>query len=326
MANFKTRARALDLLGRQQIAGIPTAINELLKNAHDAYADKVDIDYFRLDGLFVLRDDGTGMTKRDFETRWLTLGTESKVNHRKSKPPPVDLSKEVRVSMGEKGIGRLAIASIGKQVLIVTKAKGEPEITAALINWQIFELPGLNLEDITVPVKTFSSIPSIDSINSMKEELKSSLDKLLTQDDITKEEYDSIHSVIFSFDFSPKELNKKLIRSNSFEELNSGGTCFYVSPVNDTLKFDLDGSGNSTSIEATKIEKMLMGFHNTMTPDHPEPILDIIFRDYRNNDETYIDVIDKEHFFTEEDFELADHHFKGVFDDFGQFHGEIKIC
>lgn len=31
MAQFKTRARALDLLGRQQIAGIPTAINELIK-------------------------------------------------------------------------------------------------------------------------------------------------------------------------------------------------------------------------------------------------------------------------------------------------------
>lgn len=31
MANFKTRARTLNLLVRQQIAGIPTAINELLK-------------------------------------------------------------------------------------------------------------------------------------------------------------------------------------------------------------------------------------------------------------------------------------------------------
>ena len=45
MAQFKTRARALDLLGRQQIAGIPTAINELIKNAHDAYADNFDIDF-----------------------------------------------------------------------------------------------------------------------------------------------------------------------------------------------------------------------------------------------------------------------------------------
>lgn len=33
MAKFKTSARTLDLLGRQQIAGIPTAINELFKNA-----------------------------------------------------------------------------------------------------------------------------------------------------------------------------------------------------------------------------------------------------------------------------------------------------
>ena len=78
MAQFKTRARALDLLGRQQIAGIPTAINELIKNAHDAYADKFDIDFLRCNNLLVLRDDGLGMTKEEFETRWLTLGTESK--------------------------------------------------------------------------------------------------------------------------------------------------------------------------------------------------------------------------------------------------------
>lgn len=323
MANFKTRARALDLLGRQQIAGIPTAINELLKNAHDAYADKVDIDYFRLKGLFILRDDGIGMTKKDFETRWLTLGTESKVNHRKSSPPPIDKSKKTRIPMGEKGIGRLAIASIGKQVLIVTKAKGTHEITAALINWQIFELPGLNLEDIVVPVKTFSSLPDKTNIDSMKDELVASIEKLLIQDDITHEEYKDILSTITSFEISPKELNKQLIRSEAFDELNSGGTCFYVSSVNDVLKFDLDGNTNVK--DATKIEKMLMGFHNTMTPEHPDPILDIVFRDYRGEDGTYTDVIDKEHFFTTEDFNLADHHIHGHFDEFGQFKGSIKI-
>ena len=87
MAQFKTRARALDLLGRQQIAGIPTAINELIKNAHDAYADKFDIDFLRCNNLLVLRDDGLGMTKEEFETRWLTLGTESKLANKKSSLP-----------------------------------------------------------------------------------------------------------------------------------------------------------------------------------------------------------------------------------------------
>lgn len=72
MAGFKARARALDMLGRQQIAGIPTAISELFKNAHDAYADNVIVDYFRSDKLFVLRDDGYGMTRKDFEEKWLT--------------------------------------------------------------------------------------------------------------------------------------------------------------------------------------------------------------------------------------------------------------
>ena len=50
------------MLGRQQIAGIPTAISELFKNAHDAYAENVEVDYYRREGLFVLRDDGRGMT------------------------------------------------------------------------------------------------------------------------------------------------------------------------------------------------------------------------------------------------------------------------
>jgi hypothetical protein len=76
MAKFRTRARTVDMLGRQQIAGIPTAISELFKNAHDAYAKKVEVDYFRSSGLFVLRDDGLGMTEEDFKKRWLTLGMQ----------------------------------------------------------------------------------------------------------------------------------------------------------------------------------------------------------------------------------------------------------
>lgn len=47
-----------------------------------------------------------------------------------------------------------------------------------------------------------------------------------------------------------------------------------------------------------------------MTPDHPTPIVDISFRDYRTNDGSFVSIIDKEHFFTTEEFELADHHFK----------------
>ena len=140
MAQFRTRARALDLLGRQQIAGIPTAINELIKNAHDAYADNFDIDFFRYDNLLILRDNGLGMTKDEFETRWLTLGTESKLSGSTLSMPPVDPGKPKRAIMGEKGIGRLAIASIGSQVLIVTKSKNTGDNAKVVVAFMLTEI------------------------------------------------------------------------------------------------------------------------------------------------------------------------------------------
>ena len=172
MAKFKARARALDLLGRQQIAGVPTAINELFKNAHDAYADNVEIDYFRKKQLLVLRDNGLGMTRKDFESRWLTLGTESKFSNRKTLPPPKDPNKSERPIMGEKGIGRLSIASIGNQVLILTKAKRPDQkhnIVATFINGSVFELPGLDLDDVVMPIREFEDLATKSDIDQMKE-------------------------------------------------------------------------------------------------------------------------------------------------------------
>lgn len=325
MAKFKARARALDLLGRQQIAGVPTAINELFKNAHDAYADNVEIDYFRKDKLMVLRDNGLGMTRTDFESRWLTLGTESKFSNRKTLPPPIDPDKPERPVMGEKGIGRLAIASIGNQVLVLSKAKRVNEthkIVAALINWNIFELPGLNLDDVVVPIREFEGMPTASNIEPMKKELTDSLDELVKKDDITKNEARNIAETINSFCVSPKELSEVLIGNFSFSD-EQGGTQFYICPVDEVLNHDIDGDKDSS--DATKSEKMLVGFTNTMTPGHPEPLIDLAFRDFRGDDGSYFNILDKEQFFTPEDFDLADHHFQGTFDEAGQFSGTIKI-
>ena len=173
MATFKTRARTLDMLGRQQIAGMPTAISELFKNAHDAYADCVEIDYYRSDGLFVLRDDGVGMSKDDFVSRWLTIGTESKFDL--TRKPPHDPDKKERPMLGEKGIGRLAIATIGPQLLVLTRPKtheGASHLTAVFLNWSIFEWPGIDLEEIDIPLRTFSpgTLPSAQDVAEMVEE------------------------------------------------------------------------------------------------------------------------------------------------------------
>lgn len=135
MATFRTRARALDMLGHQQVASIATAVSELFKNAHDAYAKYAEVDYIRYHTLFVLRDDGIGMTDEEFQGRWLVLGTDNKLE---PEPPPAD--RERRPIMGEKGIGRLSIATIGPQVLVLTRAKRRElhDLVAAFINWRVF--------------------------------------------------------------------------------------------------------------------------------------------------------------------------------------------
>lgn len=328
MAKFKTSARTLDLLGRQQIAGIPTAINELFKNAHDAYADYAEIDYFRSNRIFILRDNGLGMTKEDFETRWLTLGTDSKLVNSSMTPPPHDSNKPKREITGEKGIGRLAIASIGRQVLVLSRAKCGDRLSktlVAFINWGVFELPGLNLDDIIIPLKEIEGgeLPNQRLIQELKNELIFSIEKLIKDNRIDKEKGFSLKQEIEGFNVIPETIEKTL--PNPFLSLlnNGYGTHFYISPVDEMLDNDIDGEPNST--DATKIEKMLVGFTNTMTPNHPKPLIDLAFRDYKSDDGTYKDIINKDYFFTPEDFLTADHHIEGKFDEFGQFEGSITI-
>lgn len=322
MAQFKTRARALDLLGRQQIAGIPTAINELIKNAYDAYADHFDASLIRNNNMLVLRDDGMGMTRDEFENRWLVLGTESKFLN--TSQPPRDPNKEYRPVSGEKGIGRLAIASIGNQVLILTKSKIEDnaKTVAALINWEIFEIPGINMEDVVIPICEYDGFPSFNDIENIKAEAIAPLENLAKHGKISKQSCDKICDTIQSFSLDAKVLYEKISGPFNLDEKDCG-TQFFVSPVDNILYADLlKESGQN---ELTKMEKMLLGFHNTMIPEHQNPAVDISFRDFRNNDGSFTSIIDKESFFTPEEFELADHHIKGEFDKYGQFRGIITI-
>jgi hypothetical protein len=105
--HFQTRARAIDHLGRGQIADCPTAVTELFKNAHDAYARNVQLHLFdgspRFGAIF---DDGCGMSLEEVTSKWLVVGTESKIESDVPKSDRFGLSE--RTKLGEKGIGRLS--------------------------------------------------------------------------------------------------------------------------------------------------------------------------------------------------------------------------
>ena len=326
MARFRTCARTLDMLGRQQIAGIPTAISELFKNAHDAYADRVEIDYYRSDGLFVLRDDGVGMSHDDFVTRWLTIGTESKFDPTRS--PPQDPDKEPRPMLGEKGIGRLAIAIIGPQILVLTRPKtdeGASDLTAAFLNWGIFEWPGIDLEEIDIPLRSFSpgTLPSAHDVVEMVGEFRENAKRVGRGVDGNLLE--QLVEELDQFDIDPQEIDSYL-QEPSLRGYGCG-THFIIKPASELVAEDIDGDPTASKAvvmkKATPLKKALLGFGNTMMPDS-QTVIRTAFRDHKS-DEVAEDVIGDDEFFTPKEFQNSDHRVHGRFDEFGQFRGRISI-
>lgn len=331
MAKIRTRARALDMLGRQQIAGIPTALSELFKNAHDAYADRVEVDYIRKQRLLILRDDGLGMTREEFEQRWLTIGTDSKLNKPGSMDMPVmDSTKPKREIMGEKGIGRLAIAAIGPLVLVITRAKREDKISetvVALVNWELFSLPGIDLEDIEIPIKSFPSdyIPNKSDIDSLIDILKANFSSI--QEKLPSADLSYIENIISNFSVDPLQWEQQLEKfdSNSPTLLNlKHGTHFFVGNVDEVFNEDIEPIVSRRRTDrSSRLQKALLGFTNTMYANTKPPII-TKFRDHLLDGECKERIGDEE-FFTPKDFEIADHHIQGKFNEYGQFEGSVSV-
>lgn len=325
MARIRVRARAVDMLGRQQIAGIPTAIHELFKNAHDAYADRVRVDYIHAFDLFMLRDNGLGMTRADLESKWLTLGTESKVGQNDPEASvwtgPDSLPR--RASLGEKGIGRLAIAVIGPQVLVFSRAlrpEGFHRPVCAFVNWSLFEQPGIDLDQIDVPVMELDefALPTPAHIRSLVDASLANLQAI--GDAINPLARSRIARELEQFPFDPGAVYAALGDPMLGKEY---GTHFLIKPTSAELGLDLaltqlGGKG------ASALQRYLLGFGNTMHGEKMSPPIVAEFVEHRK-DGSSEDLIGPLAFFTPEEFASADHHIRGSFDAYGTFHGTIRI-
>ncbi len=322
MAKFKTRARAVDMLGRQQIADVSTAISELFKNAHDAYADHVEVDYFRSDNLLVIRDDGIGMTKEEFENRWLVLGTESKLDsasHNKTFKPP---NKPQRAIMGEKGIGRLAIALLGSQVLVLTRAKrgsNLSDLSMCFIHWGLFAIPSLNLDDLDFPVVSISggTLPGEEDVVALVQQNRLLIESL--QEKYPQCDFKAILAEIQDVQLDPKDLSDFL--EGLTLENNGSGTHFLITPANEEIRAEIERERGSKTRE---FSKLLLGFCNsTFSTDSPPP-MGTAFR-YWPTDTVNEDLIGQGEFFTKHDLECADQYICGEINEYGQFKGIVRV-
>ena len=312
------------MLGRQQIAGIPTAISELFKNAHDAYATRVEADYYRPEQLLVLRDDGLGMTPDDIIDRWLVLGTDSKVGGGGELDAVASaIGLEARIPTGEKGIGRLAIAAIGPQVLLVTRARrsdGLHPTVVSFVNWSLFALPGISLDEIEVPVQQFpdGKLPSADDLSSLVAVVRDNLDRVRGRSDSGA--IADIERQLDQVSFDVADLQSRF--ESAALSGSATGTQFYIQPTDPMLAAALDDKPEKRRIG--DLQKTLTGFANTMMPDRPQAPITTAFRDHRSPDLSD-SVIGPEEFFTPDEFSGADHHIHGSFDDYGQFAGTVSV-
>jgi signal transduction histidine kinase len=125
VATFTVDTKLFRELGELLVGRDSTALVELIKNAYDADASKVEIVGRNLTdpahGEIVIADNGIGMDADDFERGFLRIAGRTKVDSDRRSP------WFKRRYTGEKGIGRLAAHKLAKKLSVVSrKWNGRP--------------------------------------------------------------------------------------------------------------------------------------------------------------------------------------------------------
>jgi len=148
VAAFTPRARLLKLIGAELISDEIVAITELVKNAHDADATFVAIQFVGVtgsDGEIFVRDDGHGMDLDTLLTRWMQPAGSNKGRHGHNQTP------RGRRMLGEKGVGRFAADKLASKLELVSRRPGEAREIRALFDWDEFDGDETMLSDVRSP-------------------------------------------------------------------------------------------------------------------------------------------------------------------------------
>lgn len=108
----------LNHLGIYLYSNTAAVLSEVVANAWDADAKRVAISVDAQGGKVSVMDDGRGMNFRDINDRFLLVGYQ-----KRSEEP--GLTPGGRKPMGRKGIGKLSLFSVAREVLVETVKDGE---------------------------------------------------------------------------------------------------------------------------------------------------------------------------------------------------------
>ena len=128
---FSVDANIISRLGKELVGRSETAVSELVKNAYDADANIVKLNFISsnvVGGSLEITDDGHGMTKDQLIKGFMTLSSTSKLIE------PIS-PKYKRRRAGRKGIGRFATQFLGDKLEIVTQTINEDKAIKVVIDW-----------------------------------------------------------------------------------------------------------------------------------------------------------------------------------------------
>ena len=153
---FSVDSQLMGELGERLVTRNHVALAELVKNAYDADASAVAIEFCDYvaedtDEVFpsiVLSDDGEGMHFSDVDACWMRIATSNKAREPLS-------ARFGRPKTGNKGIGRFACQRLARELVLTTVARvgGRYERTTVNFDWDDF-VPGTTLTTIPCNYET----------------------------------------------------------------------------------------------------------------------------------------------------------------------------
>lgn len=141
---LRPRARIIQAIGEDLISNEIIALVELIKNAYDADAHHVIIEFEppleRGKGAIIVRDDGHGMTLNVFKSAWLEPATISK---RRNPQSPGG-----RRVTGEKGLGRFAAARLAERMHLESVSATPSRRIVVDLDWSSFRAEERYLDEV----------------------------------------------------------------------------------------------------------------------------------------------------------------------------------
>lgn len=162
--HVEPEGRLINTIGRELIKDVPAAIVELVKNAYDADATEVKIEYLRKNKStqIIVTDDGHGMSEETLVNSWLIPATSYKLEKKES--------PKGRKYQGKKGIGRYAVSLLGNKLDLETVYGGNKIFSS--FDWNKF-YKAKKITDVPVKVENiegkFSDGTKLTIINEVSD-------------------------------------------------------------------------------------------------------------------------------------------------------------